>query len=105
MTPENAYDVGSGPAPPRGRDRYLEVEMPRRFILEFQTDDGDWMDWGAYPRRLFERKADGSYICGADASPVLIRCIAHHDGWFEHVDGWGNVHRYRLVPIPPEPGD
>jgi hypothetical protein len=79
--------------------------MPRRFILEFQTDDGEWMDWGAYPRRLFERLPDGSYICGADASPVLIRCIAHHDGWFEHVDGGGDVYRYRLVPLPPEPGD
>ena len=79
--------------------------MPRRFILEFKTDDGEWMDWGAYPRRLFERKADGSYICGADASPVLIRCIAHHDGWFEHVDGGGDIHRYRLVALPPGPGD
>ena len=23
---------------------YLEVEMPRRLIPEFQTDDGEWMD-------------------------------------------------------------
>jgi len=36
---------------------------------------------------------------------VLIRCIAHHDGWLEQVDGGGDVHRYRLVPLPPEPGD
>jgi hypothetical protein len=64
------------------------------------------VNWGAYPRRLFECKPDGSYICGGGgASPVLMRCIAHHDGWFEHVDGGGDVHRYRLVPIPPEPGD
>jgi len=38
---------------------------------------------------------------------VQIRCIAHHDGWFEHVDGsgQGQVCGYRLVPIPAEPGD
>jgi hypothetical protein len=35
--------------------------MPRRFILESQTDDGGWMDWGAYRRRLFDHKPDGSY--------------------------------------------
>jgi hypothetical protein len=73
--------------------------------LSSKIDVGDWMDWSAYPRRLFERKPDGRYICGADASPVLIRCIAHHDGWFEHVHGGDEVHRYRLVPLPPEPGD
>jgi hypothetical protein len=27
-------------------ENYLEVEMPRRFILEFQTDDGEWMAGG-----------------------------------------------------------
>jgi hypothetical protein len=38
-------------------------------------------------------------------STVWIRCIAHHEGWFEHVDGGGDVYRYRLVPLPPRPGD
>jgi hypothetical protein len=42
---------------------------------------------------------------GANASPVLIRCIAHYHRCFEHADGGGQVHRYRLVPLPPEPGD
>jgi hypothetical protein len=79
--------------------------MPRRFILEFWLEDGGWMDWGAYPRRLFERLPDGSYVCGCHGSTVWIRCIAHHGDHFEHIDGGGDVHRYRLVPLPPEPGD
>jgi len=37
--------------------------MPKRFILEFRTEDGGWMDWGAYRRRLFARQPDGSYVC------------------------------------------
>jgi hypothetical protein len=61
------------------------------------------MNWVAI-RALFERLPDGSYLCGADASPVWIRCTAHHDGWFEHVDGWGKLHRYPLVAIPPHDG-
>ncbi|MGH2974104.1 MAG: hypothetical protein ACRDLL_04450 [Solirubrobacterales bacterium] len=86
--------------------RYLEVEMPKRFILEFRTEDGGWMDWGAYPRRLFARQPDGSYVCSGHSSTVWIRCVAVHDGWFEHADIDGEVtHHYRLVPLPPEPGD
>ena len=53
-------------------------------------------------RRRFERLEDGSYICSEFSSALWIRCIAHHDGYFEHVDGrgTGTVHRYRLVPLP-----
>jgi hypothetical protein len=61
------------------------------------------MNSGVSPRRLYERKPDGSYVCRADASPVWIRCIARHKGWFEHVDGWDEVHRYRLVPLSRTP--
>jgi hypothetical protein len=82
--------------------------MPKRFLLDIRTPEtGEWINWGAYPRRLFERQPDGSYVCAGHGSTVWIRCIAHHDGWFEHVDGGGHgeVHAYRLAPIPSEPGD
>jgi hypothetical protein len=79
--------------------------MPKRFILEFRSAGGVWIDWGSYPRRLFERLPDGSYVCGGHGSTVWIRCIAHHADHFEHLDGHDEVHRYRLVPITPEPGD
>jgi hypothetical protein len=38
-------------------------------------------------RRRFERLEDGSYICSEFSSALWIRCIAHHDGYFEHVEG------------------
>ena len=77
--------------------------MPRRLALESQTDDGDWMLEAICLAEHFERLADGSYICSEFSSGLWIRCIAHHDGWFEHVDGGGGIYRYRLIPLPLEP--
>lgn len=80
--------------------RYLEVEMPERFLLQFMTEDGSWMDEAICLRRRFERLEDGSYICSEFSSGLWIRCIADHDGSFDHVDGGGKLHRYRLLPLP-----
>jgi hypothetical protein len=65
------------------------------------------MAWGRLSRRLFERLPDGSYVCSRHGSTVWIRCVDHNGDHLEHVDGdgRGQVHRYRLVPIPPAPGD
>lgn len=79
--------------------RYLPVEMPERFVLQFK-DGGTWIDEAICLRRRFERLNDGSYICSEFSSGLWIRCIAHHDDHFEHVDGGGTVHRYRLMPLP-----
>src|SRR5512139_2791662 len=81
--------------------RYLPVEMPDRFELQVQAEHGDWIGEAICLRRRFERLEDGSYICSEFSSGLWIRCIAHHDGYFEHVDGGGEgvVHRYRLVPL------
>ena len=76
--------------------------MPERFLLQFMTEDESWMDEAICLRRRFERLEDGSYICSEFSSGLWIRCIAHHVGYFEHVDGGGEgqVHRYRLLPLP-----
>jgi len=79
--------------------------MPKRFILSSRPTTGTGWTGAPTPRRLFERLPDGSYVCGGHGSTVWIRCIAHHAEYFEHVDGGGELHRYRLVPLPPEPGD
>ena len=85
---------------------YLEVKMPERFLLQFQLEDGSWMDEAVCLRRRFERLDNGSYICSEFSSGLWIRCIADHGDHFEHVDGGGKVHRYRLVPRPmPEGAD
>ena len=79
---------------------YLEVKMPKRFLLQFQLEDGSWMDEAVCLRRRFERLDNGSYLCWEFSSGLWIRCIADHGDHFEHVDGGGNVHRYRLLPVP-----
>lgn len=86
-------------------ERYLPVEMPERFVLEFQLDDGSWMDWGAYKADYFQRLDDGTYVGGGNGSPVWIRCVEQHEDHFIHVDGGGDRHRYRLVPLPTVPDD
>src|SRR5829696_5783154 len=69
--------------------RYLEVELPERFALEFQRNDGTWMHEAVCVAHRFERLEDGSYLCSEFSSAVWIRCVAHHDGYFEHIDGGG----------------
>jgi hypothetical protein len=79
---------------------YLQINMPERFLLQFQLENGSWMDEAICLRRRFERLDDGSYICSEFSSGLWIRCIADHGDHFEHVDGGGEVHRYRLVELP-----
>ena len=78
--------------------------MPGRFALEFQTGDGTWMEEAGCLAREFERLPDGSYICSSGSSATWIRCVERHDDHFVHVDGDGERHRYRLVPLPIAPG-
>lgn len=81
--------------------RYLDLHLPPRFQLEVRDGRGEWTDLGSFRRRDFERLDDGAYVCGDYShSPVYLRCIAHRDGYFEHVDqgGHGDIYAYRIVP-------
>jgi hypothetical protein len=83
--------------------RYLEVEMPDRFVLEFQRPDGDWMDEAFCSPQDFVRNDDGSYLCSDGGTGLWIRAVhIDSDGVIDHVDGGGGHHRYRLLPLPNE---
>ena len=88
------------PRPPAGHDRFLEVELPQRFVLQFLTDRGTWMDEAVCLGRQFVRNPDGSYLCTSFSSALWIRCVAQHEDHFEHVDGGGRHFRYRILPLP-----
>ena len=94
----------NGPQPPPGHDRYLEIAMPEHFLLEFQAEDGTWIEEAHCLSREVERLEDGSYICSSGGSATWIRCVDHRGDHFVHVDGGGERHRYRLVPLPVAPG-
>lgn len=49
--------------------------------------------------RAFERLADGSYVWSEFSSGLWIRSVEKHGDHFVHVDGTGERHRYRLVPL------
>jgi hypothetical protein len=68
--------------------------MPDRFLLQFRTEDGGWMDEAVCLARRFERRADGSYVCSEFSSGLWIRCVEKHDDHFVHLDGTGRRHRY-----------
>lgn len=85
--------------------RYLEIPMPERFMLEFQLEDGTWMDEALCCRADYERNPDGSYYVPGHSGSLWIRAVSiDADGVIEHVDqdGHGERHRYRLVPFPSE---
>ena len=78
--------------------------MPEFFSLQIRDDRGRWWEQGVYFSKDFVRREDGSYFCQPIGSPVYFRCVAHRDGYFEHIDGggYGQVYAYRLVPRNPE---
>ena len=81
--------------------RYLEVEMPDWFVLEFQLPDGTWMDESFCTPDYFCRNEDGSYLRSDGGSGLWIRAVhIDEDGVIDHVDGGGAHYRYRLVPLP-----
>jgi hypothetical protein len=85
--------------------RYLDLDLPDYFALEIRDEQGNWLTWNVYESPNFERLEDGTYVCGSieGSSPTWLRCVAHHDGWFEHIDqdGRGDVFAYRIVPLDP----
>jgi hypothetical protein len=83
--------------------RYLEVEMPDWFVLEFQLPDGTWMDEAFCTPEHFGRNDDGSYLRSDGGSGLWIRAVhIDEDGVIHHVDGGGEHYRYRLAALPNE---
>ena len=82
--------------PDDAEPRYLEVEMPDWFVLEFQLPDGTWMDEAFCLPGHFCRNDDGSYLRSDGASGLWIRAVhIDGDGVIDHVDGG------RPLPLPP----
>ena len=80
--------------------RYPEVEMPDRFVLEFQRPDGEWMDEAFCSPQNFVRNDDGSYLCWDGGSGLWIRAVQiDSDGVIDHVDDGG---RDALSLVSPE---
>lgn len=86
-------------------ERYLDVDMPGHFLLEFRTDDGDWIEEARCRRDEFQRLENGSYISASGGSATWIRCVEHLNDGFVHIDGGGDRFIYRLVPLPPLPDE
>lgn len=82
---------------------YLDVDMPPRFALEIQLDDGDWMLEAVCAANQFDRTDDGAYICSSFSSGLWIRCVERHADHFVHIDGGGKTHRYRIKQLPEQP--
>ena len=79
---------------------FIELQLPRRFILEVQTAGGGWIDHGVYDAEVFVRVEDGSYVCaGYGWSPTYLRCISRDRDVITVLDGDGDAFRYRIVAV------
>jgi hypothetical protein len=74
------------PCPPPGRDRFLELDLPERFMLQCY-ENGRWTEEAVAPRSRFTRQPDGSYAGDAGGSPIWFRCVCGHGDYFIHMDG------------------
>ena len=75
--------------------------MPERFVLEFLTGGGEWLDHGLFHASLFGRNDDGTYVCsGHGGSPLFLRCLRQDGAVLYVLDGGGRPYTYRLVPFP-----
>ena len=80
------------------RRRFLDIAIPERFVLEFLTDTGEWLDHGLYDADSFERGDDGTYACLGHGSPLYLRCRAPgRQRDLRHRRQWRPVH----VPARP----
>jgi len=82
------------------RRRFLDIAMPERFVLEFLTDTGEWLDHGLYDAANFERSDDGTYACLGVGSPLYLRCLRQDGSVIYVIDGSSDPFTYRLVPFP-----
>jgi hypothetical protein len=87
---------------PDHRRRYVDITMPRQFVLETLTGEGDWIDWGLYAASDFQRLDDGTYVAAGEGSPLFLRCLRQDRSVVYVVDGGGEPFTYRLVSFPSE---
>jgi spore coat protein CotH len=74
--------------------------MPERFVLEFLTDTGEWLDHSPYDADSFDRGDDGTYMCLDHGSPLYLRCLRQDGSVIYVIDHSGDPFTYRLVPFP-----
>ena len=85
---------------------YLSVELPSVFALEVPDAESStgWTPYWQYLRvEWLEQQPDGSYVSGSidGGSPVSLRVTrVLGDGLLEHVDGSGELFRYRIRALP-----
>jgi len=85
--------------------RYLTVDLPEVFAIEVpsRNTESGWIPYWQYLRREWlQQQPDGSYVSGSigGGSPVYLRVRrVLPGGVVEHVDGQGEVFRYRIKPL------
>ena len=90
---------GAGSAP-----RFLDVELPARFVLQVERQRGGWVEHGIYDASGFARNDDGSYVCaGHGLSPTFLRCVKREGDVITVPDGAGQPFRYRIVAADQPP--
>lgn len=78
---------------------FLGIDMPRRFVLEVLTGDGEWIEHGRFDAASFAREPDGTYISAiGEGSPMHLRCLRQEGSVVHVVDGGGEPYTYRLTP-------
>lgn len=82
--------------------RYLDLDLPERFMLQFRTQGGDWMEEAVCLAAHANRLEDGSYAIGTDGTGIMIRCVEKHRDHIVHVDGTGERFEYRLLAVEPD---
>lgn len=97
-SPRGRY-MSIGPLPPAGTSRFLDLDLPERFMLQVRTSAGEWLEEAVCLSANAGRLDDGSYAIGTGGVGIMLRCVEKHADHFVHVDGGGRRFQYRLLPI------
>lgn len=96
IQPDEEYDVGDPALAVDDYDDFIEVKLPKEFLLE---DDGGSVE-GVYYGDYFDRDEDtGAYWCSTEGRDVYLRVVDSFDGDrdLRVLDGDGKLHRYRVL--------
>lgn len=85
--------------------RCLDLDPPERFMLQFHTEDGDWIEEAVYLAADATASRTAATAVGTDGTGTMIRYIEKHRDHIVHIDGTDRCFESNGRILLPEGGE